>query len=75
MKRMNLKVDGITCAGCATDVESVLKNTDGILDAEVSYAEGEINISYHPEGIGEKQVLEVVKRLGLQVSERSQVFQ
>ncbi len=68
MKRMSLKVDGITCSGCAIDVESVLKNTDGILDAEVRFADGAINISYHPEGIGEKQVVELIKKLGLQIS-------
>ncbi len=68
MKRMNLKVEGITCSGCAVDIESVLKNTDGIMDAEVSYAEGAINVDYHPEDIGEKQVVDLIKKLGLQVS-------
>ncbi len=62
---MNLKVDGITCSGCAVDIESVLKNTDGISGAEASYATGAIHIDYHPEEIDEKQVLDLIKRLGL----------
>jgi len=32
------KANGITCAGCATDIETVLKNTDGVINASVSYA-------------------------------------
>jgi hypothetical protein len=38
---------------------------DGIVKGEASYASGDINIEYHPEEIGEKQVLDLVKNLGL----------
>jgi Cu+-exporting ATPase len=65
MKRMNLKVEGITCSGCAVDIESALKNVDGIVNAEASYVSGDIGIEYHPEEIGEKQVLDLVRNLGL----------
>ncbi len=68
MKRLSLKVEGITCSGCAVDVESILKNADGISDAEASYAAGTVNIDYHPDEINEKQVLDLVKKLGLKVS-------
>ena len=67
MKRTSLRVDGITCSGCAVDVETVLKNTDGISGAEASYATGAVNIDYHPEEIDEKQVLELIKKLGLKI--------
>ncbi len=68
MKRMSLKVDGITCSGCAIDVESVLKNTDGIIGAEASYAEGTVNVDYHADEIDEKQVIGLIKKLGLKIS-------
>lgn len=65
MKRITLKVEGITCSGCAIDIESVLKNAEGIVHAEASYATGDVNVDYHPDEIGEKQVLDLVKKLGL----------
>ncbi len=68
MKRLNLKVEGITCSGCAVDVDSVLKNADGISDAEASYSAGTVSIDYHPEEINEKQVLDLVKKLGLKIA-------
>ncbi len=67
MKRMNLKVDGITCSGCAVDVASVLKNADGVLGAEASYADGTVTVDYHPDEIDEKQVIGLVKKLGLKI--------
>ncbi len=68
MKRLNLKVDGITCSGCAVDVESVLKNADGISGAEASYTDGTVSVDYHPDEINEKQVLDLVKKLGLKIA-------
>ncbi|MGE5172708.1 MAG: heavy-metal-associated domain-containing protein [Betaproteobacteria bacterium] len=65
---MNLKVDGITCSGCAVDVESALKNMDGIIGAEASYAKGTVNVDYHPDEIDEKQVIGLIKKLGLTIS-------
>ncbi len=68
MKRLNLKVEGITCSGCAVDVESALKNADGISSAEASYADGTVKIDYHPNEIDEKRVRDLVRKLGLEIS-------
>lgn len=67
MKRINIKVGGITCTGCALDIKTVLENTEGIFDADVSYASEAINIDYDPEEINENRIMEIVKRLGLKV--------
>ncbi len=67
MKKLNLRVDGITCPGCASDAESVLKNSDGILGAEVNYASGTVTIDYRSGEIDENQVVGLVTRLGLKI--------
>src|SRR5574343_712033 len=36
--RKSFPVLGMTCAGCAVSVESMLKNTEGVIHAEVNYA-------------------------------------
>ena len=68
MKRLSCKVDGITCPGCAVDIETVLKNTDGIYGAEASYSTGSVIVDYHQEEIDESQVLDRIKKLGLKIS-------
>lgn len=67
MKRLSLRVDGIACAGCALDGESVLKNRDGIVDAEINYAAGTVTIDYQPGEIDEKDILGLVQRLGWRI--------
>lgn len=67
MKRMNLRVEGITCSGCAVDVAAALKSTDGILDAEANYSEGTVTVDYHPDEIDEREVLARVRKLGLRL--------
>jgi Cu+-exporting ATPase len=68
MKQLDIRVDGITCSGCACDVETVLKNADGISRAEASYADGTVHVEYDPEEIGEKQILDMIKKLGLKIA-------
>ncbi len=62
---MNMKVEGITCSGCAVDVASALKNADGVLNADASYSTGDVNIEFDPGEIDENKVLELIKKLGL----------
>lgn len=69
MKRLRLRVDGITCAGCALDGESVLKNQDGIAGAEISYAAGTATIDYQPGEIDEQQIVSLVQRLGWRITQ------
>ena len=42
-------VTGMTCAGCASSVESVLRQTDGVLQARVNLASHEVWVEYAPE--------------------------
>lgn len=38
-KRSTFPVTGMTCAGCAVSVESMLKSVDGVIDAGVNFAD------------------------------------
>ncbi len=67
IRGMKLKADGITCAGCATDMENILRNTEGILDASVNFSSEIIDIGYDPEVLNKKQVFAAVSRLGYKV--------
>lgn len=65
--RISLQAEGISCAGCATDAETVLCNTDGILNVTVNYGRGVIDIEYEPDEIKEDQVLAAVKKMGFKI--------
>jgi copper chaperone CopZ len=65
--RKTFKVTGITCTGCATDIETVLRNAEGVVNASVDYSTCEVTVDYGPEEINEQQVMCVLKKLGLRV--------
>ncbi len=44
----------MTCAACAVSVESILKNTQGVIDANVNYANASVIIEYNSNTNAEK---------------------
>ena len=64
IREMKLKTVGITCAGCAKDMEKLLRETEGILDAPVHFADEVIHIKEDPRLIGRKQVYHGARKPG-----------
>jgi Cu+-exporting ATPase len=64
LESLSLQAEGITCTGCAQDLETVLKGIDGIHEARVSFREERISILFGPEVIGRKKVLHIVSKMG-----------
>jgi len=67
LKEMNLKADGIVCTGCAGDMETLLREKDGIEDATVSVIDDIIQVIYNPDIIDRKHVYMAVRKLGFPV--------
>jgi len=63
-KQIRLEIEGIVCTGCALDMENILLDTDGVLEASINYAEGIFTIKYDPEEIQENEVFTRVQKLG-----------
>ena len=42
-------VTGMSCAGCASSVESILNKTEGVSKAQVNFADHSVLIEYNPE--------------------------
>lgn len=63
MKEMKLKTEEIVCAGCADDMEKILRETEGILNAVVNYPDEIICIRYDPDIVDRKKVYLAVRRL------------
>lgn len=66
-KELNLQAEGISCAGCAMDMEAFLSGMDGILKVNVGYAAETIDIEYNPDEIDADRIVSAVRKIGLKV--------
>jgi copper chaperone CopZ len=64
IKNIKFQLEGITCTGCAEDMENILRDKDGVINVSVNYAEGTVHIEYEPGVIDEKDLFEAVSKLG-----------
>jgi len=64
MAEITFLVEGIVCTGCAMDMESILRDMDGVQEALVNFREGLFSITYNPEEIEAKTIVKKVKNLG-----------
>lgn len=63
--QVTLQVEGLICTGCSTDMETVLRDTDGILEVTVSYAAGTVLIVYDPAEINQEALIAKVDGFGM----------
>lgn len=61
---LELDLQGITCSGCVEDMEKLLLETEGILEATVQYATGAVRVRYDPARIARGQVVAKVRGFG-----------
>ena len=59
-------VTGMTCASCAASVESVLKHTEGVFDANVNFANSSVLIEYD-EGLNPNQLQNALREVGYDI--------
>ncbi|MBI4697672.1 MAG: heavy-metal-associated domain-containing protein [Nitrospirae bacterium] len=64
IKEMTLKLGEISCTGCAQDMEKILLETEGILDASADYKNDVIHIKYDPALIDREKAYMAIKKLG-----------
>lgn len=63
-KTVVIKVEGMTCGGCATSIEKVLRGTDGVLEARVSFEKREAWVKYDDARVSEAKLREVIDGTG-----------
>lgn len=63
-KKIKFQLEGITCTGCAEDMENILRDKDGVLDVSVNYVKGTVHIEYEPGVTDEKKLFASVRNLG-----------
>lgn len=66
-RKLRLQAEGITCSGCAEDMERLLLEEEGIVEASVDYGQGVVSVTYDADLTDSDQVFERVRRLGFPV--------
>ncbi len=63
-EKINLPIEGMTCAGCARTIESALSHADGVLKVNVSLPTETAHVEFVPSRISPKELEEVVRKSG-----------
>ncbi len=58
------RVEGMTCASCATAAQKSLSRTEGVSNAQVNYATGSVLIEYDPSLTGYERLNSALKKTG-----------
>ena len=66
MKKVLLKIDGMTCSACSTGLEKYLNKQDGIKQATVNLIMNNANIEYDDKKLTLEQVEKFVEKAGFE---------
>ena len=58
----------MTCASCAARIEKGLKAVSGVTEAQVNLATEKAEITFHPEEVEEKSLVQTIRDLGYEVN-------
>jgi len=66
-RELIFKAEDITCSSCAADMEKVLQEKEGIINAAVNFAEETVRVRYNPQKLDRKEVFVAVRKLGYKI--------
>ncbi|MFC0523828.1 heavy metal translocating P-type ATPase [Pontibacillus salicampi] len=69
-EKLELDIQGMTCAACSTRIEKVLNKMDGVQHATVNLANETGQISYYPGLTNSSEMIQRIQKLGYDASER-----
>jgi copper chaperone CopZ len=64
LTRATIEISGMTCAGCAINVEQALKRLPGVKSVEASYEKGQAVVEYDPAKVKTEQLKAAIDRIG-----------
>ncbi|HEU4709521.1 MAG TPA: heavy-metal-associated domain-containing protein [Methylophilaceae bacterium] len=67
MTTETIKVSGMTCGGCASNVMRSLKAIDGVNDAQVSLERKEATVDFDASRTSSEQLKSAIQRAGYEV--------
>lgn len=68
---VTLAISGMHCEGCAAGITAMLKRTDGVVKADVSYEERRATIDYDAAKTTPQKIIAAVEKLGYKAAIKS----
>ncbi len=62
--RVDLLVEGMTCANCVRRVEKAVRKVDGVVDASVNFATHRASVTYQPSRVGRRELVQAIEQAG-----------
>jgi Hg(II)-responsive transcriptional regulator len=69
MKSLEVKVDGMQCEGCASNIQSILSREPGVRSANVSFPKRTASVFYDPQDTDSAHVRAAIEKAGFKVAE------
>ena len=67
LTRASFPVEGMTCASCASSIESMLKATEGVEEANVNFAAKTVQVSYASDVTSPAKLKDTVHEIGFEL--------
>lgn len=67
LTKASFPVEGMTCASCASSIESMLKASDGVEEANVNFAAKTVQVSYAPSVTSPEKLRDTVQEIGFEL--------
>jgi copper chaperone CopZ len=68
--RVVITIEGMHCGGCASGIKAMLKRTEGVVSADVSYERKEAVVEYDPGRTTREKIVEAIANMGYKASIR-----
>lgn len=57
-------IEGMSCTGCSSGIQAMLKHTPGVISADVSLERKEANVEFDPSLITREKIVEAINNMG-----------
>ena len=70
LKKLELKIEGISCQACVVKIERKLSKTNGVKKALVNISNNMANIDYNESEIKASEIMKIIEKLGYESKKR-----
>lgn len=70
-KTKKFSIKGMHCTSCAINIDGELEDTNGVVKANTSYAKSVAEVTFDPQKVNTKQIIQAIKTAGYDAEPQS----
>ena len=63
-----ITIKGLDCSTCVLDIDGMLEDTSGIIEARTNFAKQTTQVTFHPQKISPKTIIALIQQSGYEAS-------